>query len=61
MPTLRSTAVLPSALIFSAALSVCTATDAQAPARVDDSQSAKQLRQIKRAPGERPVVTIYEL
>ena len=60
MPTLRSTAVLPGALIFSAALSVCTAADAQTPARVDDSQSAKQLRQIKRAPGERPVVTIYE-
>ena len=33
---------------------------AQTPARVDDSQSAQQLKKLKRAPGEKAVVAIYE-
>jgi curli biogenesis system outer membrane secretion channel CsgG len=32
----------------------------QAPARVDDSPSAQQLRKVPRKAGERPVVAIYE-
>lgn len=33
---------------------------AQAPAQVDNSPSAQQLRKVPRRPGERPVVAIYE-
>jgi curli biogenesis system outer membrane secretion channel CsgG len=47
-------------LLCAAGLSICGIASAQTPARVDDSPSAQQLRQLKRTPGEKPVVTIYE-
>jgi curli biogenesis system outer membrane secretion channel CsgG len=45
---------------LAAGLSVVGVTPAQSPARVDDSASARALRQVPRKPGERPVVAIYE-
>jgi curli biogenesis system outer membrane secretion channel CsgG len=45
------------ALVF---VSMCAAPHAQTAARVDDSQSAQELKKLKRAPGEKAVVAIYE-
>lgn len=42
------------------ALAMSGGLHAQTPARVDDSQSAQQLKKLKRAPGEKAVVAIYE-
>lgn len=43
------------------ALVLAAGAGAQTPARVDDSASSQQLRKLKRAPGEKAVVAIYEV
>ena len=43
-----------------AGLAWAAAVQAQSPARVDDSASSKELRAVKRAPGARTAVAIYE-
>ncbi|HQR71205.1 MAG TPA: CsgG/HfaB family protein [Burkholderiaceae bacterium] len=42
------------------ALSLSGGLQAQTPARVDDSKSAQQLTKLKRTPGEKVVVAIYD-
>ncbi len=59
-PVARTRTPLRGLLALATALSLTVTTQAQTPARVDDSPSAQALKQLKRAPGEKTIVTIYE-